>query len=94
MLLLRRRHQRIRFVFESGKKLIIPDIIYCEAEKDGISVEIALQYNDAYTSSIYSFANNIHTHEGGTHEEGFRMALTRCIKNYATEKNMLKKMKN
>ena len=74
-----------------GKKLIIPDIIYCEAEKDGISVEIALQYNDAYTSSIYSFANNIHTHEGGTHEEGFRMALTRCIKNYATEKNMLKK---
>lgn len=74
-----------------GKKLIVPKIIYCEGEKDNISVEVALQYNDSYTSTIYSFANNIHTHEGGTHEEGFRLALTRCIKNYANEKNFLKK---
>ncbi|MDE7161983.1 MAG: DNA topoisomerase (ATP-hydrolyzing) subunit B [Anaeroplasmataceae bacterium] len=75
----------------SGKKLIEPKIIYCEGEKDNIQVEIALQYNDTYTALVYSFTNNIHTHEGGTHEEGFRLALTRCIKNYATSNNLLKK---
>ena len=74
-----------------GKKLILPKVVYAEGEKEGISVEIAIQYNDSYSSTIYSFTNNIHTHEGGTHEEGFRLALTRCIKNYANEKNMLKK---
>ncbi|MDE6661478.1 MAG: DNA topoisomerase IV subunit B, partial [Anaeroplasmataceae bacterium] len=66
-----------------GKKLIAPKIIYCEGEKENIQVEVALQYNDTYTALVYSFTNNIHTHEGGTHEEGFRLALTRCIKNYA-----------
>ncbi|MDE6584213.1 MAG: DNA topoisomerase (ATP-hydrolyzing) subunit B [Anaeroplasmataceae bacterium] len=75
----------------SGKKLIEPKIIYCEGEKENIQVEVALQYNDTYTALVYSFTNNIHTHEGGTHEEGFRLALTRCIKNYATSNNMLKK---
>ena len=74
-----------------GKKLIEPKIIYCEGFKDNIQVEVALQYNDTYTGLIYSFTNNIHTHEGGTHEEGFRLALTRCIKNYATTNNLLKK---
>ena len=74
-----------------GKKLILPKVVYAEGEKEGISVEIAIQYNDSYSSTIYSFTNNIHTHEGGTHEEGFRLALTRCIKNYANEKNLLKK---
>ncbi len=75
----------------TGKKLIEPNIIYCEGEKDNIQVEVALQYNDTYTGLIYSFTNNINTHEGGTHEEGFRLALTRCIKNYAVSKNLLKK---
>ena len=75
----------------AGKKLIAPKIIYCEGEKDNIQVEVALQYNDTYTALVYSFTNNIHTHEGGTHEEGFRLALTRCIKNYATTNNLLKK---
>lgn len=75
----------------SGKKLVAPKIIYCEGEKDNIQVEVALQYNDTYTALVYSFTNNIHTHEGGTHEEGFRLALTRCIKNYATTNNLLKK---
>ena len=65
--------------------------MYCEGEKENIQVEVALQYNDTYSSSIFSFTNNIHTHEGGTHEEGFRMALTRSIKNYATANNLLKK---
>ncbi|MBD5390709.1 DNA topoisomerase (ATP-hydrolyzing) subunit B [bacterium] len=74
-----------------GKKLIAPKIVYCEGEKENIQVEVALQYNDTYTALVYSFTNNIHTHEGGTHEEGFRLALTRCIKNYATSNNLLKK---
>lgn len=71
--------------------MVAPKIIYCEGEKDNIQVEVALQYNDTYTALVYSFTNNIHTHEGGTHEEGFRLALTRCIKNYATTNNLLKK---
>ncbi len=75
----------------AGKKVIIPNVIYSEGEKDDIQVEVAIQYNDTYTGLTYSFANNIHTHEGGTHEEGFRLALTRCIKNYATNNNLLKK---
>ncbi|MDE5546562.1 MAG: DNA topoisomerase (ATP-hydrolyzing) subunit B [Anaeroplasmataceae bacterium] len=75
----------------SGKKVIAPKIIYYTGEKDNIQVEVALQYNDTYTALVYSFTNNIHTHEGGTHEEGFRLALTRCIKNYATTNNLLKK---
>ena len=75
----------------AGKKLVAPKIIYCEGEKDNIQVEVALQYNDTYTALVYSFTNNIHTHEGGTHEEGFRLALTRCIKNYAMTNNLLKK---
>lgn len=75
----------------AGKKLIIPNVVDASGLKENIQVEIALQYNDSYTCSVYSFTNNIPTHEGGTHEEGFRLALTRCIKNYATEKNLLKK---
>ena len=75
----------------AGKKLIAPKIMYAEGEKDSIQVEIALQYNDTYSGLIYSFTNNINTHEGGTHEEGFRLALTRSIKNYATTNNLLKK---
>ncbi|MBO8172183.1 MAG: DNA topoisomerase (ATP-hydrolyzing) subunit B [Bacillaceae bacterium] len=64
--------------------------IYIEGEKDGISVEIALQYNDSYTSNLYSYANNIHTHEGGTHESGFKSALTRVLNDYAKKYNLLK----
>lgn len=75
----------------NGKKIISGDVIYVENEKNGIAVEVACQYNDSYTGSIFSFTNNIHTHEGGTHEEGFRMALTRTIKKYAEDHNLLKK---
>ena len=66
------------------------DVIYCEGRQDGINVEIAMQYNDSYTSMIYSFCNNINTADGGTHEEGFRLALTRVINKYARANKFLK----
>src|SRR5699024_7197237 len=63
---------------------------YIEGEDQGIEVEIAVQYNDGYARHLYSFANNIHTHEGRTHEVGFRTALTRAINDYARKYNMFK----
>ncbi|MTT31048.1 DNA topoisomerase (ATP-hydrolyzing) subunit B [Terrilactibacillus sp. BCM23-1] len=69
---------------------VLHEPIYLEGERDGISVEIALQYNTSYTSQLYSFTNNIHTHEGGTHEYGFKVALTRVINDYARKKHLLK----
>ena len=73
-----------------NKTALHEEIIDCEDSIDGISVEVALQYNDGFTSNIYSFANNIHTVEGGMHEEGFRAALTRVINNYARNNGFLK----
>lgn len=64
--------------------------IYIEEERDGITVEIAVQYNDSYASNIYTFANNINTQEGGTHESGFKSALTRVINDYARKSNLFK----
>ncbi|MBP2002365.1 DNA gyrase subunit B [Paenibacillus shirakamiensis] len=64
--------------------------IYVEGARDMIQVEVALQYNDSYTESIYSFANNINTHEGGTHESGFKSALTRIINDYARKNNLIR----
>lgn len=74
-----------------NKSTISDKVIYVEGLQNGILAEVALQYNDGYQSSIYSFCNNIHTHEGGYHEDGFRMALTRCINAYAKNNNMIKK---
>ncbi len=74
-----------------SKTPIHPEIVYVEGEEDGIQVEVAIQYNDGYMPNIYSFCNNINTHEGGTHEEGFRLSLTRIINNYAKESGVLKK---
>ena len=93
--------QRHEFHFEGGiseyvsflnknKEVIHEDVIYVEGERDGISVEIAMQYNTGVAGNIYSFANNINTHEGGTHEAGFRAALTRIINSYAKKANLLK----
>ena len=67
-------------------------IIYFQKEKDGIAVEGAIQYNDAYNETIYSFANNINTIEGGTHLSGFKTALTRALNQYAKGKNLLKNL--
>ncbi|MCH1626794.1 DNA topoisomerase (ATP-hydrolyzing) subunit B [Fredinandcohnia quinoae] len=72
------------------REVIHEEPVFVEGERDGISVEIALQYNDSYTSNIYSFANNIHTYEGGTHESGFKTALTRIINDYARKNNIFK----
>ena len=74
-----------------GKTPVNAQVIYAEGTKDGIEVEVAIQYNIEYNSVVHSFTNNINTHEGGTHEEGFRMALTRCLKKYADENKLLKK---
>jgi DNA gyrase subunit B len=72
------------------KEVLHEEPIFIEGEKDGIIVEIALQYNEGYTSNIYSFANNINTYEGGTHESGFKTALTRVINDYARKHNIFK----
>lgn len=65
-----------------------------EGSRDMIAVEVALQYNDSYTENIYSFANNINTHEGGTHESGFKSALTRIINDYARKTGVIKDSSN
>ncbi|NHN32285.1 DNA topoisomerase (ATP-hydrolyzing) subunit B [Paenibacillus agricola] len=64
--------------------------IYTEGSKDNIQVEVAIQYNEGYTENIYSFANNISTHEGGTHESGFKSALTRIMNEYARKHNVIR----
>ena len=90
-----------KFLYEGGiseyvkylnanKTPIHDEIIHLEGEEDGIIFEVAMQYNSGYSDSIYSFVNNINTHDGGTHEEGVRRALTRVINNYARKTNMLK----
>ena len=79
----------VRFI-NQGKTPIHEDIIHLEGEKDGVFFEVALQYNTGYNSNIYSFVNNINTHDGGTHEEGVRRALTRVINSYAKKANILK----
>ena len=73
-----------------NKTPIHDEIIYVEDMQNDIKIEVSMQYNDGYQENIYSFCNNINTHEGGTHEEGFRLALTRVINNYARKGNFLK----
>lgn len=73
-----------------NKTPIHDEIIHLEGEEEGIIFEVALQYNSSYTDNIYSFVNNINTHDGGTHEEGVKRALTRIINNYARKNNILK----
>ena len=97
----REENKRAEYHYEGGiisyvehlnrtKEVLHEEPIYIEGEKDGIAVEIAMQYNDGYTESIYSFANNIHTYEGGTHESGFKTALTRAINDYARKYGLIK----
>ncbi len=74
-----------------GKELLHPMVAYFEGEEEGIIVEIAMQYNTGYAANIYPFTNNITNPEGGTHEEGFKMTLTRVINNYGKNYNIFKK---
>ena len=79
----------VRYLNKS-KTPIQEEIIHLEGEENGVYLEVAMQYNSGYSESIYSFVNNINTHDGGTHEEGVRRALTRIINSYARKANILK----
>ncbi|AVQ97534.1 DNA topoisomerase (ATP-hydrolyzing) subunit B [Oceanobacillus iheyensis] len=74
--------------FINRTKEVLHEPFYAEGEDQGISVEVAIQYNEGFASSLYSFANNIHTYEGGSHESGFRTGLTRVINDYARKNNL------
>lgn len=82
----------IGYLDENREKLMA-DPIYIEGEKQGIPIEIAMQYNNSFSENLHSYVNNINTHEGGTHLTGFRSGLTRTLKNYAEKNNMLAKLK-
>lgn len=81
----------IEFVkmLNKNKTPIHDDVIYVEGREDNILIEVAMQYNDGYNEALYSYTNNIHTHEGGTHEDGVKRALTRIINIYARNNKML-----
>ena len=90
-----------RFQFEGGiasfvrylnrnREALHPKAFYCSVEKDRVQIEAAMQYNDSYKDTVLSFANIIRTHEGGTHETGFKSALTRLLNDYARRNNILK----
>ncbi len=72
------------------REVIGEQVFFCEAEKNDIIVDIAFQYNTSYSANLMSYVNNIKTHEGGTHEEGFRTTLTRTLNSYAKKNNLLK----
>ncbi len=78
---------------DSTREPLIDEVIYMEGEKGGIPVEVAMIYNSSYSENIFSYVNNINTHEGGTHLAGFRRGLTRTLKNYADKSGFLKNIK-
>ncbi|WP_303722686.1 DNA topoisomerase (ATP-hydrolyzing) subunit B [Malonomonas rubra] len=99
-----RTEKKNEFIYEGGIRSFVEYLnraksplhstpIYFQAEKAGVDIEIAIQYNDGYDEKIFTFANNINTHEGGTHMSGFRAALTRTMNAYATANNLLKNVK-
>jgi len=77
----------------ANRKPIHPDVIYIETERDDIVIELAMQYNDGYNENVFSFVNNINTHEGGTHLTGLKSALTRVVNQYVQKSNLNKKDK-
>ncbi len=94
------KHEPLEFYYEGGirsyveyinrSRDVLHEPIYATGESNDIEVEVAIQYNDGFASQLLSFANNINTHEGGTHESGFRTALTRAINDYARKSNLFK----
>ena len=83
----------VQFLDKSRGEKIIDNIIHLDTEKNGIPVEVAMQYNNSFSENVHSYVNNINTIEGGTHLTGFRRALTRTLKKYADESGMLSKVK-
>ncbi len=73
-----------------GNEVLYPEVLYCEGEKDGVLVEVALQHNDSYNETCLGFVNNVITPEGGTHIEGFRRAVTKIFNQYARDNKILK----
>jgi len=97
----REENKKNEYMYEGGirsyvehlnrsKEVLHEEPIYIEGEREGITVEVSIQYNEGFTSNIYSFANNINTYEGGTHEVGFKTALTRVINDYARKNGIFK----
>jgi len=82
----------VRYI-DASKEALMPDVIHIVTEKQGIPVEIAMTYNTSYNENVYSYVNNIHTIEGGTHLTGFRRGLSRTLKKYADDSKMLEKLK-
>lgn len=82
----------VRYI-DSSKEALIDDVIHIVTEKQGIPVEVAMTYNTSYNENIFSYVNNIHTIEGGTHLTGFRRGLSRTLKKYADDMKMLEKVK-
>jgi DNA gyrase subunit B len=78
---------------DANREKLIEEVIYMEGERNGIPVEVAMQYNTSFSENLHSYVNNINTHEGGTHVAGFRRGLTRTLKAYAEKNNMLSKLK-
>ena len=78
---------------DGSKEKLTPEPIHIEGEKNGIPIEIAMEYNTSFTENLHSYVNNINTHEGGTHLQGFRQGMTRTLKNYAEKEGMLEKLK-
>jgi DNA gyrase subunit B len=100
-----RSDRRVEFKYEGGitsfvenlnmnKNVLHPEPIYFEARKEDVVVEVAMQYNDGYSETIFSFANNINTHEGGTHLIGFKSSITRTLNSYAQAHDLLKDLKD
>ena len=83
----------VKYLDATRGEPIIDSIIYLDAEKNGVPVEVAMQYNNSYSENVHSYVNNINTIEGGTHLTGFRRALTRTLKKYADDSGMLSKIK-
>ncbi len=80
-------------VLDASRESLIENTIYIDTEKDGVPVEVAMQYNTSFSENVHSYVNNINTIEGGTHLTGFRRALTRTLKKYAEDSGMLAKLK-
>ena len=83
----------VQYLDKTRGEKIIDSIIYLDTEKNGVPVEVAMQYNNSFSENVHSYVNNINTIEGGTHLTGFRRALTRTLKRYADESGMLSKLK-